>query len=104
MNRSSSIFQLDPGRGFARLMSSARARRFICSPPHTPQGLGRGYFLNLANPRPMPTEPSIKRAIAFVDGLADALRYAGKQVKETMHNGRWRRHRLPAATERRAGR
>ena len=50
MNRSGSIFQLDLGRGPARLMCSARARRFICSPPHTPQGLGRGYFLNLANP------------------------------------------------------
>jgi len=47
MSRFGSIFQLDLGRGFAKLMRSARARRFICSPPHTPQGLGRGYFFSM---------------------------------------------------------
>ena len=43
------------------MFSSVRSN-FICPPLDTPQGLGRGYFF------PMPTEPPVRRAVAFVDG------------------------------------
>jgi uncharacterized LabA/DUF88 family protein len=41
---------------------------FIYSPFDTPEGLGRGYFLRGMQKIPMPSEPSFKTAIAFIDG------------------------------------
>ena len=61
-----SIFQLDLGRGLAKLMCSARVRSFICSPPHTPQGLGRGYPFE--GPSVSPQPPAQPRVVTFLDG------------------------------------